>query len=253
MKAEHEAYWDKAVTEMEEAASKHECQTLYQMIWKLSGKTKSMNDNIKKLDRTFMSSPSERLQRWREFFYELYNNDPPQGPALEPPTADDPREPFFEGEPTSIEVKAAIKSLKNRKAPGADQVTAEMIKTGGDVLLQWLHALILQVWRSAKIPSMWKKAIIVPILKEGDSRECKNYQGISLLSIVGKVFMKIIQSRLQKHREQTSREEQAGFQPNWGCIDQIFALRQLMEERIRYGQRMVIVFIDFRSAFDCIH
>ncbi|EYC03920.1 hypothetical protein Y032_0091g2500 [Ancylostoma ceylanicum] len=64
--------------------------------------------------------------------------------------------------------------------------------------------------------------------------------------------MKIIQTRLQEHREQTSREEQAGFRPGRGCCDQIFVARQLMEERIRCGKRTVIVFIDFKSAFDCI-
>jgi hypothetical protein len=64
--------------------------------------------------------------------------------------------------------------------------------------------------------------------------------------------MKVIQSRLQKHREQTSREEQSGFRPGRGCCDQIFAIRQLIEERIRCAQRTVVVFIDFKSAFDCI-
>lgn len=63
--------------------------------------------------------------------------------------------------------------------------------------------------------------------------------------------MKIIQSRLQKHREKM--EEQAGFRPGRGCCDKIFALRQLMEERTRCGQRTVIIFIDFKSSFDCVH
>uniref|UniRef100_A0A914XPG8 Reverse transcriptase domain-containing protein n=1 Tax=Plectus sambesii TaxID=2011161 RepID=A0A914XPG8_9BILA len=151
------------------------------------------------------------------------------------------------------EVKVAIKSLKNGKAPGVDQITAEMLKAGGDVLARRLHTLLGVIWTAERVPEAWKKAIVVPILKKGDSRECKNYRGISLLSIVSKVFTKIIQSRLQKLREQTSREEQAGFRPNRGCVDQIFALRQLMEEQIRCGKRLVIVFIDFKSAFDCIH
>ncbi|CAM4496109.1 unnamed protein product [Leuciscus chuanchicus] len=56
---------------------------------------------------------------------------------------------------------------------------------------------------------------------------------------------------VEKHREQTGREEQSGFRPQRGCCDQIFSLRQVMEERIRCGKRTVIVFIDFRSAFDC--
>jgi CRISPR/Cas system CSM-associated protein Csm2 small subunit len=253
MKAEREAYWNSVAADLEEAASRHEYRTLYQTLRRLSGKTKSTNDNIKKVDGTFVSSHDERLQRWKEFFQQLYNHDPPQGPPPEPPPIDPPEDPSLDGEPTVNEVESAIRSLKNGKTPGMDRVTAETIKAGGVVLLQRLHALLTLIWRSERVPSAWKKAIIVPILKKGDSRECKNYRGISLLSIVGKVFMKIIQSRLQKHREQTSREEQAGFRPHRGCTDQIFAIRQLAEERIRCGKRTVIVFIDFKSAFDCVH
>ncbi|EYC42585.1 hypothetical protein Y032_0526g2951 [Ancylostoma ceylanicum] len=64
--------------------------------------------------------------------------------------------------------------------------------------------------------------------------------------------MKIIQTRLQEHREQTIREEQAGFCPGRCCCDQIFVARQLMEERIRCGKRTVIVFIQFKSS-ECVH
>lgn len=66
------------------------------------------------------------------------------------------------------------------------------------------------------------------------------------------VFMKVIQSRLKKHHEQSSREDQAGFRPGRRCCTQIFILCQLIEQRVRRGQRTVIAFIDFKSAFDCI-
>lgn len=253
LKTEREAHWDKVAADLEEAASKFEFRTLYQTLRRLSGRTKSTNDNIKKADGTFVRSSSERLDRWKEHFEDLLNHDAPQGPPAQPMPTNPPETALSDEEPTAQEVRAAIKSLKNGKAPGADNVTAESIKAGGEVLFKRLHSLIQLIWRTEEIPTMWKKAIIVPILKKGDNRECKNYRGISLLSIIGKVFMKIIQSRLQKHREQTSREEQAGFRPNRSCCDQIFSLRQLMEERIRCGIRTVIVFIDFKSAFDCVH
>lgn len=65
--------------------------------------------------------------------------------------------------------------------------------------------------------------------------------------------MKIVQSCLQKHREQASREEQASFRPGHRCCDQIIVLHQLIEQRVRCGQLTVIAFIDLRSAFDCIN
>lgn len=157
-----------------------------------------------------------------------------------------------DAEPVVEEVKHAIHSLKNNKAVGLDHVVAEALKAGGEALAIRLHSLFKLIWTSNVVPSRWKKAAVIPILKKGDNRECKNYRGISLLSIVGKVLMKIIQSHLQKHREMTSREEQAEFRPRQGCSYQIFTLRRLMEERIQCGRRTVIIFIDFKSAFDCI-
>ena len=253
MKEEREAHWNQVAADLEVAASKHEYHTLYRTLRRLSGKTKSTSDNIRNIDGTFVKSSAERLTRWREFFDELYNHDRPHEQSEDPPPIEPPRLAMSDDEPTIQEVKAAVQTLKNGKAPGTDQITAEAIKAGGDILLHRLHVLLQAIWRTEQIPTVWKKAIVIPIHKKGDSRDCKNYRGISLLSIVGKIFTKIIQSRLQKYREQTSREEQAGFRPNRGCCDQIFAIRQLLEERIRCGKRAVIVFIDFRSAFDCIH
>ncbi|EYC27241.1 hypothetical protein Y032_0009g600 [Ancylostoma ceylanicum] len=253
MKMEREAYWNRVADELEEAAGRNDYHMLYRTITRLSGKTRATDDNIRKADGTFARSAAERLERWKEFFSELYNHESPQGPPPEPLSIQTPRNAFFDGKPSTDEIRKAVRSLKNGKSPGVDNITAEAMKAGGEVLLRRLHSLISLVWQTEVIPATWKRALVVPIHEKGDSRECKNYRGTSLLSIVGKVFMKIIQTRLQEHREQTSREEQAGFRPGRGCCDQIFVARQLMEERIRCGKRTVIVFIDFKSAFDCVH
>ncbi|EYB88480.1 hypothetical protein Y032_0246g34 [Ancylostoma ceylanicum] len=104
-----------------------------------------------------------------------------------------------------------------------------------------------------QIPSAWKQAIIVPVHKKGDKHDCKKYRGISLLSIVGRVFTRIIQLRIQERREEAAREEQAGFRPGGGCSDQIFTLQQIMEEHIRCGRRVAIAFIDFVAALDSVN
>lgn len=88
--------------------------------------------------------------------------------------------------------------MKNGKSTGIDGVMAEALKAVGEIVIQRLHSLFQLVWHSEEIPTGWKHAIIVPIRKKGDSHECKNYSGISLLSIVGKVFMRIVQLRLME-------------------------------------------------------
>ena len=72
----------------------------------------------------------------------------------------------------------------------------------------------------------WQKAVIVAIHKKGSKKLCKNYRGISLLSIPGKVFAKILDARIRQVTEGQVTEEQAGFRVGRGCRDQIFVMHK---------------------------
>ncbi|VDP80542.1 unnamed protein product, partial [Schistosoma mattheei] len=52
-----------------------------------------------------------------------------------------------------------------------------------------------------------------------------------MTNIVSKILASIILRRLTKAREEQTRENQDGFRPGRGCIDQIFTLRQVLEHR----------------------
>ena len=42
----------------------------------------------------------------------------------------------------------------------------------------------------------WREGLIVSLFKKGDKEDPGNYRGITLLSVVGKVFCKILNDRL---------------------------------------------------------
>lgn len=94
--------------------------------------------------------------------------------------------------------------------------------------------------------------MITPIFKKGDKSDCKNYRGISLLSIPGKVFTKVLQRRMKSCVEGALAEEQAGFRPGRGTVDQIFTIRQITEKYTEYNRPCYFNFIDFKQAFDSI-
>ena len=56
-------------------------------------------------------------------------------------------------------------------------------------------------WREESIPTEWRQGIVVPLHKDGDERDPMNYRGITLLSIVGKVFTRVLNNRLTKFAE----------------------------------------------------
>jgi len=70
--------------------------------------------------------------------------------------------------PTLKAFDAALSLMKNGKTPGADLITAEMLKTGGSDLSGRLHSLFIAVWISGHVPNDWRDAIFIPIPKKGD-------------------------------------------------------------------------------------
>ncbi len=68
---------------------------------------------------------------------------------------------------------------------------------------------------------------MVPLYKgKGDKYECTNFRGISLLSVVGKVYDKVLIKSVREGTEGGICDEQGGFRRGRGCLDQIFAVRQ---------------------------
>jgi hypothetical protein len=71
--------------------------------------------------------------------------------------------------------------LKCYKLPDIDQIQAELIQAGCEVLQSEIHGLINSIWNKAELPVQWKESITIPIYKKGDKNDCSNYRGISLL------------------------------------------------------------------------
>lgn len=194
-----------------------------------------------------LTDPSEAIERWKEYFEELLN---PPGNLLEK-TLQTAVTSELEPKVLIEEVEKVVKQSPNYKAPGADRLPAEIIKAAGDCSIRWLHRIFNAAWKQQIVPLDWQTATVIPLWKnKGSKRECNQYRGISLLSHAGKMFAKIIESRLRPVIELQLSEEQMGFRKNRSCTDAIFTLKQLIETHIEYNKELYIAFIDQEKAFD---
>ena len=57
----------------------------------------------------------------------------------------------------------------------------------------------------------WRDSIIVHIPKKGDLQSCDNWRGISLLDVAGKMFVRILQERLQSIADNILPKSWCGF------------------------------------------
>ncbi|GBP22448.1 Probable RNA-directed DNA polymerase from transposon BS [Eumeta japonica] len=126
-------------------------------------------------------------------------------------------EPKDDLAPVSLsEVQTLVKSLNTRKAPGLDGISNKAIKCFSIPLLSLLVAIFNACIKNCYFPPAWKEAEVKGIHKPGKPRDLPaSYRPISLLSGLGKLFEKILKTRLSDHLlgKGLIIDEQFGFRP----------------------------------------
>ena len=188
-------------------------------------------------------SAEEEMHRWREHFQTVLNHEDP----LNPPEVEPNDELNIRiGRITRIEIKNAIKKLKNGKAAGCDNVPPQAITAGGDMSEEVLLDFCNRIWSEERIPEEWKKGLLIKLPKIGDLSYCKNWRGIMFLNMASKVFCRVILERTKIAQNEKLREDQAGFQAGRSCSDQIATMRIIVEQTIEW-QSFVYQLYRFRK------
>lgn len=156
---------------------------------------------------------------------------------------------------TNEEILKCIQSLKIGKAAGEDGITAEMMRVSQDLVISHLKLLFNRILNTGVYPAQWSQAVLCPLHKIGSMTNPENFRGISLLSVIGKIFSKVINTRLIQWAESNNlqHEEQAGYKKGYSTVDQIFILQSLAQKYLcRPKGRYYVLLIDFSKAFDTI-
>lgn len=237
--------------EAQQAASKNDTRALFKIVQDLSGSRVNNNVPIKDKTGKTLFGQKEQDARWVEHFKETLNQPRPT-PVLSPNGHSSMVLNVNMGPITSTEVEEAIRALKHNKAPGLDQISAELLKYGGTAVVQRLVELLNECWKNERVPDDWRKGVIIKLPKKGNLSDCNNWRGITLLSVPGKVLCTILLRRLHDEIDKCLREEQAGFRRGRSCSEQIFTLRNIIEQSSEFQQAVIINFIDFKKAFDSV-
>ncbi len=101
-------------------------------------------------------------------------------------------------EPTLAKVQACVQCLRDVATPGEDDITTPLLKACFEGI-EWLHRVILAIWREGRVPMAWKRALVVPLYKgKGLQQSTNNYRRISLLNIPGKVYAMLLMHRMNQ-------------------------------------------------------
>ena len=155
---------------------------------------------------------------------------------------------------TANEITEAIRSLSNKQTSvGLDAISNEMLKHLPERCTHILQKLFQMCWNSGKMLQLWKKSIVIPILKQGKPRQDKtSYRPIALTSHVCKLMEKIILKRLMHYCDKNSiiPINQAGFQKGKSAIDHLVKLTTQIKRQFARRKNVLATFFDVKKAYD---
>jgi hypothetical protein len=140
--------------------------------------------------------------------------------------------------------------LKRCKSPGSDEIPAELIQVGGEILCSRIHKLINFIWNQERLPISERTLSLYKFTRRV-IKLTSNCRGISLLSTSYKIS-NILLSRLSPYIDESIGGLQCEFQRNKSTTDQLFCVRLVLEKKWEYNGTVHELFVDFKKAYDSV-
>ena len=248
-------WWTNLVVRTKRYADAGDFRGFYEALKPVYGPTHQVRSPLPSADgRALLKDKTSILNCWSELFQEFFSTDRvfQDSALLRIPQL--PVKVELDELPSMQELIKAIEQMKSGKAAEVDGIAPEFWTSGGPAWHSKLHELLVCCWEQGKLPRDLRDEVIVTLYKnKGENSDCSNYRGITLLSIAGKIFARVLLNRLVPIiAEDHLPETQCGFRANRGTTDMIFVLRQLQEKCREQNKRLYVTFVDLTKAFDTV-
>ena len=111
------------------------------------------------------------------------------------------------------EIMKAMNSLRNNKAGGPDQIPVDMIKKGGNTLIDKVVKIVQNVFETGQINQDFKRSEIITLPKKNNTMKCEEHRTIALTSHTMKILLKVIANRIKPVLNKNINPLQYGFMP----------------------------------------
>ena len=152
------------------------------------------------------------------------------------------------------EVLKGTKSLKIGKAVATDLISNDILKATADIIIPLLVALFDKILTHEVSPEDWSLGIITPLFKSGEVSDANCYRGITINSCLSKLFMLLMNNRLQEFCDDRGiiNFNQIGFTKGYRPADHVFTMKTVIDKSIHNKKPLHVCFVDFRKAYDSV-
>eukprot|EP00253_Pinus_taeda_P032656 PITA_32656 len=156
----------------------------------------------------------------------------------------------LEQEPTEEEIREAIFSMQQDKAPGPDGFTVAFYRQHWEIIKKDFVRMVKNAFRKNKVEDYTKSSHIALIPKEANPKSFDRFRPISLCNVSYKTITKIIANRLKNLLPSIISENRGGFVPKRQIIDNVILIQEAIHSSLIKGERGMIIKLDMANAFD---
>ena len=152
------------------------------------------------------------------------------------------------------EVRNVLEKLNTSKSCGPGKIPASVLKDSSEITASYLTHIYNCSLSSANFPEEWKKPGVSPIFKSGNKEECENYRPISVLSVVAKIFEKLVCGQLSGYLNEKNllTKHQSGFREGHSTASSLLSTTNSWLINMDTGLINGVLFLDLKKAFDTV-
>lgn len=149
-------------------------------------------------------------------------------------------------------ILSELSNLDCKQSAGADLIPPSFLKLSSKALTVPVCTLFNKSLREGYFPVLWKRSLIKPIFKSGSRCNVENYRGICIISVLPKLFEKLVRDKLFFHIKTLVSPKQHGFFPGRSTITNLLLFTNFVSKALQRSEIVQVVYTDFRKAFDKI-
>lgn len=148
------------------------------------------------------------------------------------------------------EVFNSLQSLNTNKSAGPDGISPYFLKFASPTLAYPLCLFFNLSLKQGCFPDQWKEAFITPIFKSGNKSNVENYRPISGLSVMAKLFEKMVTEFITPSVRQIIIPEQHGFLQGKSTVTNLLCYSDFITNALENGTQVDSIYTDLKKAFD---
>ena len=151
-------------------------------------------------------------------------------------------------------VDKVISRMKNSKACGVDDIDPYVLKIARVELVPAITHIVNLSIDQGYFPIAWKTAKIVPLHKNNERTDPKNYRPVALLSIISKILERVIFQQITDYMESNYllHPSHHGFRSGRSTVTALLEMHDLWIEAFDKKEITATMMLDLSAAFDLV-